>query len=42
MIDADAIRYRWETVGCKLDDRGRRNFAAAEARAAGWVPAGVG
>ncbi|RRH86294.1 ISAzo13 family transposase [Mesorhizobium tamadayense] len=36
MIDADAIRYRWETVGCKLDERGRRMFAAAEVRTAGW------
>lgn len=35
MIDEDAIRYRWETVGCKLDERGRRLFAAAEARTAG-------
>jgi hypothetical protein len=36
MIDADAIRYRWETVGRTLDERGRRMFAAAEVRAAGW------
>ena len=36
MIDEDAIRYRWETVGCKLDERGRRMFAAAEVRTAGW------
>jgi hypothetical protein len=36
MIDADAIRYRWETVGRKLDERGRRLFAAAEVRTAGW------
>jgi Rhodopirellula transposase DDE domain len=36
MIDEDAIRYRWQTVGCKLDERGRRLFAAAEARTAGW------
>lgn len=36
MIDADAIRYRWETVGCNLDERGRRMFAAAEVRTAGW------
>ena len=26
----------WETVGCKLDERGRRMFAAAEVRTAGW------
>jgi hypothetical protein len=36
MIDRDAIRYRWESVGCTLDERGRRLFAAAEARTAGW------
>ena len=36
MIDKDAIRYRWETVGCRLDERGRRMFAAAEVRTAGW------
>jgi len=36
MIDEHAIQYRWETVGCKLDERGRRMFAAAEVRTAGW------
>ena len=36
MIDEDAIRYRWRTVGCRLDERGRRLFAAAETRTAGW------
>ena len=36
MIDEDAIRYRWETVGSKLDERGRRLFAAGEVRSAGW------
>jgi hypothetical protein len=36
MIDDDAIRYRWDTVGSKLDERGRRLFAAAEVRTAGW------
>jgi hypothetical protein len=36
MIDEDAIQYRWETVGRKLDERGRRLFAAAEVRTAGW------
>ena len=34
MIDEDAIRFRWETVGCKLDERGRV-FAAAEVKSAG-------
>src|SRR3974377_1596279 len=38
MVDADAIRQRWEAVGAKLDERGRRLFAAAEGRAA-WVGA---
>ena len=36
MIDEGAIRYRWETVGSKLDERARRLFAAAEVRTAGW------
>jgi hypothetical protein len=36
MVDADAIRQRWEAVGAKLDERGRRLFAAAESRTAGW------
>jgi hypothetical protein len=36
MIDEDAIRYRWETVGSQLDERGRRLFAAGEVRTAGW------
>jgi hypothetical protein len=36
MIDEDAIRYRWDTVGSKLDERGRRLFAAGEVRTAGW------
>ena len=36
MIDCQAIRKRWETVGWKLDERGRRVFAAGEVRAAGW------
>jgi len=35
MIDAAAIRVRWETFGSKLDERGRRLYAAAEVRAAG-------
>ncbi|MBV8104443.1 MAG: hypothetical protein JO223_07445 [Hyphomicrobiales bacterium] len=36
MIDEDAIRYRWDMVGSKLDERGRRMFAAGEVRTAGW------
>src|SRR6201988_95903 len=36
MIDRDAIRLRWEADGSKRDERGRRLFAASEARAAGW------
>ncbi len=36
MIDRQAIRYRWESVGSKLDERGRRAFAGGEVRAAGW------
>jgi hypothetical protein len=36
MIDEDGIRQRWEAVGSRLDERGRRLFSAAEARAAGW------
>jgi hypothetical protein len=36
MIDEDAIQYRWDTVGSRLDERGRRMFAAAEVRTAGW------
>jgi hypothetical protein len=35
MIEEAAIRLRWDTVGAQLDERGRRLFAAAEARAAG-------
>jgi hypothetical protein len=36
VIDEAAIRYRWAMVGGKLDERGRRMFAAAEVRTAGW------
>ena len=36
MIDKGAIRQRWEVVGSKLDERGRRLFAAVEVRTAGW------
>jgi hypothetical protein len=30
-----AVRERWQAVGAKLDERGRRLFAAGEIRAAG-------
>jgi len=36
MIDLQGIRLRWELVGSKLNERGQRLFAGAEARAAGW------
>ena len=36
MIDKDSIKLRWELIGCKLDERGRRLFAAAEVQAAGY------
>ncbi len=35
MIDLLAIQQRWEADGCHRDERGRRLFAASEARAAG-------
>ena len=35
MIDTQGIRQRWELVGSKLDERGRRVFAAGEVRTAG-------
>jgi hypothetical protein len=35
MVEREAIRQRWVVFGSKLDERGRRLFAAAEARAAG-------
>jgi hypothetical protein len=35
MIDREPIRQRWQAVGAKLDERGRRMFAAAKKRAAG-------
>ena len=35
MIDGEAIRQRWDAVGSKLDERGRRLFAAGEVRAGG-------
>jgi len=36
MIDRQSIRLRWEADGSKRDERGKRLFAASEARAAGW------
>jgi hypothetical protein len=36
VIDRQAIRQRSESDGSKRDERGRRLFAASEARAAGW------
>ena len=35
MIDAKAIQLRWNAIGSRLDERGRRLFAAAEVQAAG-------
>src|ERR1700686_4235250 len=35
MIEEAAIRLRWETVGARLDERGRRLFAGGGARSAG-------
>src|SRR5580704_14917010 len=35
MIDEAAIRLRWDAVGSRLDERGRRLFAAAEVRSSG-------
>jgi hypothetical protein len=35
MIDEKMILQRWDLVGSKLDERGRRLFAAGEAKAAG-------
>jgi transposase len=35
VVDDAAIRFRFEALGPVLDERGRRRFAAAEARAAG-------
>jgi hypothetical protein len=34
-IDEDGIRQRWERLGSKLDERGRRLWAAGEVQAAG-------
>ena len=36
MIDRQAIRARWAAVGSKLDERGRRMFAAGEVLTAGY------
>jgi hypothetical protein len=36
MIDETAIRRRYEAMCCRLDERERRLFVAAEARAAGY------
>jgi hypothetical protein len=35
-IDEDGIKQRWEQVGSKLDERGRRLWAAGEVQAAGY------
>ena len=35
MIDEVAIRFRWDAVGLRLDERGQRLFAAAEVQTAG-------
>ena len=35
MVDREPIRQRWEAFGSTLDERGRRLFAANEARTAG-------
>ncbi len=35
MVSREAIRQRWEVFGSKLEERGKRLFAAAEARTAG-------
>jgi hypothetical protein len=36
MIDTSAIRDRFVALSPHLDERGRRSFAAAEARSAGY------
>jgi hypothetical protein len=36
VIDESSIRVRFEALAPVLDERGRRRFAAAEARTAGW------
>jgi hypothetical protein len=36
VLDEVAIQLRYAALGPVLDERGRRRFAAAEARSAGW------
>jgi hypothetical protein len=36
MVDTKAIRDRYVVLSSHLDERGRRSFAAGEARAAGY------
>ncbi len=36
MVDGSAIRDRYSALSPHLDERGRRSFAAGEARAAGY------
>ena len=36
MQDTEGIRYRYEALYPHLDEKGRRLFAAAEARTVGW------
>ena len=36
MMDEDGIRRRWESIGCKLGERDRRLWAAAEVQSAGY------
>jgi hypothetical protein len=42
MIDTRAIRLRWEADGSKRDERGKRVFAASEARLAHGLSAFLG
>jgi hypothetical protein len=41
MIDEGAIRYRWETVGCKLDERGRTMDALVPPFGRGMISEGA-
>jgi hypothetical protein len=41
VIDEDGIKRRWESIGSKLDERGRRLWAAGEVQAAGYGALGV-
>jgi hypothetical protein len=36
VIEEDGIRRRWESIGSRLDERGRRLWAAGEVQAAGY------